>query len=150
MQYHLIRIQTRYDKLCDKGGLSFFEGMRAIPFEIKRVYYIHGVAAGEMRGRHAHKTLQQVLFCPYGSVRIRLNNGYEEETVLLDDPSVGLVLEPGLWRTMEWLVDNSVLCVAASEYYAESDYIRDYSDFLKYVKEKDEHGSKVYRTEALV
>lgn len=150
MQYHLIRIHTKYDKACDKGGLSFFEGMRAVPFEIKRIYYIHGVAAGEMRGFHAHKTLRQILFCPYGSVRICLNNGYEEESVILDDPSIGLVLEPGLWRTMEWQKDNSVLCVAASDYYSESDYIRNYSDFLKYLKEKDENGSKVYRTEALV
>ena len=134
MQYSMISIKTLSAKETDAGSLSVFEACRDIPFEIKRVYYIHGVAAGERRGYHAHKALKQMMFCPYGSIRIGLDDGQETAEIVLDDPSKGLVLEPGLWRTMDWLVDNSVLCVMASDYYTESDYIRNYSDFLEYRK----------------
>ena len=144
MQYKTIEINTKYEQTSEKGGLSFFEGNRDISFEIKRIYYIHGVSAGETRGFHAHKALKQLLFCVYGKIRINLDDGSIKESVVLDDPSVGLVLEPGLWRSMDWLIDNSVLCVAASDYYDEHDYIRDYEDFMAYIKEEKrqvEHGS---------
>lgn len=136
MQYEVISIKTVQTE--KEGLLSFFEGDRNIPFSIKRIYYIHHVPAGARRGAHAHKTLSQMLFCPYGSVTVFLNNGEIEEEVLLDDPSVGIVLHPGLWRDMQWNVDNSVLCVAASQYYDENDYIRDYNEYLAYVKKMKE------------
>ncbi len=136
MQYQRIDIKTNRAKGEAGGSLSVFEAGRDIPFDIKRIYYIHGVGAGEVRGFHAHKQLQQLLFCPYGSIRIHLDNGEETADILLDDPSKGLVLEPGLWRTMDWLIDNSVLCVAASDYYTEDDYIRDYSKFIEYIQER--------------
>lgn len=143
MQYRLVDIKTNYRKEAANGGVSIIEGDRDIPFDIKRIYYIHSVLAGETRGFHAHKALRQLLFCPYGSIRINLDDGHKVESVVLDDPSKGLVLQPGLWRTMDWLVSNSVLCVAASEYYSEDDYIREYSDFIAYIKEmeKDNCGS---------
>ena len=79
-----------------------------------------------------------MLFCPYGSVTIFLNNGETEEQIRLDNPSIGIVLQPGLWRDMLWNEDNSVLCVAASQYYDEGDYIRDYNEYLAYLKAKKE------------
>ena len=115
------------------GKLSFFEGSKDIPFEIKRIYYIHGVPARAERGGHAHKALKQILFCPYGEIEIILDNGKERVSVMLDDPSKGLLVEHSLWREMVWHIDNSVLCVAASEYYDENDYIRNYEDFLGYI-----------------
>lgn len=135
MQYQIITINTHLEKNDSKGGLSFFEGMKTVPFEIKRFYYIYGVSAGETRGFHAHKELKQLLFCPYGKIRINLDDGKNQEAIILENPSMGLLLEPGLWRTMDWLADNSVLCVAASEYYTEDDYIRNYKDFLAYISE---------------
>ena len=122
------------------GELSFFEASRDVPFEIKRIYYIHGVPYGAQRGGHAHIALKQILFCPYGSIEIILDDGHKRESVLLDDPSKGLVIGPGLWREMVWRQENSVLCVAASEYYDEKDYIRDYAAFIKYVNEVKLHG----------
>ena len=138
-----MKIQLIHIKTIDSGyagKLSFFEGARDIPFEIKRIYYIHGVPEASHRGGHAHVTLQQILFCPYGSIEIILDDGHRRESVLLDDPSKGLVIGPGLWREMIWQKENSVLCVAASEFYDAQDYIRDHETFLSYVSEGKIHG----------
>lgn len=119
------------------GTLSVFEGSHDVPFDIKRIYYIHGAPKGTHRGGHAHKALRQVLWCPYGSIRIRLDNGREKADVLLDSPDKGLIVEHYMWREMIWEKKDSVLCVAANSYYDESDYIRDYDEFLEAVKGKD-------------
>lgn len=116
------------------GSLSFFEAERDVPFPIKRIYYIHNVPSGTKRGAHAHKTLNQILFCPFGSIKILLDNGSEKEEIILDNPSVGLVITPCVWRDMIWLEENSVLCVAASDYYDEGDYIRSYTEFMEYIQ----------------
>lgn len=116
------------------GGLSFFEAEKDIPFPIKRVYYIYGVPHDGQRGGHAHKKLCQLLFCPYGSITIKLDNGTEQSDVLLDTPSKGLIVEHNMWREMIWNETDSVLCVAASEYYDPDDYIRSYGEFLSYLK----------------
>lgn len=132
MDFHTIIIKSRNTE--DMGSLSFFEGTHDVPFEIKRVYYIYDAPKGTQRGGHAHRALRQILFCPYGSIEIILDDSNERCSVMLDDPAKGLLIGPGLWREMIWHVDNSVLCVAASEYYDEKDYIRDYQDFLAYKK----------------
>lgn len=132
MQYEIIHIKTATGKDPSMGALSVFEGTHDLPFEIKRIYYIYGVKAGVKRGMHAHKALHQLLFCPYGAVEIELDDGSAKDRILLDDPSKGLVLYPGLWRNMYWKTDNAVLLVAASDYYDENDYIRDYDTFLDY------------------
>lgn len=118
-----------------KGALSFFEGDHDLPFAIKRIYYIHNVPKGIERGGHAHKKLHQVLFCPFGSVLITLDDGKTRQEILLDKPEKALIIGPGLWREMLWLKADSVLCVAASEYYDEKDYIRDYASFQAYIAE---------------
>lgn len=138
MEYQLLRIKTIDSGYA--GKLSFFECSHDIPFEIKRVYYIHGIPDGSVRGGHAHKALRQVLFCPYGKIEIVLDDGHKRESILLDDPTKGLLIGPGLWREMIWHQENSVLCVAASEYYDAKDYIRDYETFLRYVNEGKLHG----------
>lgn len=117
------------------GEVSFFEACKDIDFDIKRVYYISKVPEGIRRGFHAHKELKQILFCPYGKIQIILDNGTEREEITLDDPSVGIVLNSLVWREMLWLQKDSVLCVAASEYYEPEDYIRDYEEFKKYLAE---------------
>lgn len=126
----------------EKGFLSFFESKKDIPFEIKRIYYIYDVPNNIKRGMHAHKKLEQFLWCPYGEIEIILNNGLKKEIFLLDTPEEGILIGNGIWREMIWKKENSVLCVVASEYYDESDYIRDYDEFIKLVKEgywKDEN-----------
>lgn len=115
----------------DAGELSFFEASKDVPFEIKRIYYISKVPEGMRRGFHAHKKLKQVLFCPYGRIQIILENKNGREEIELSDPSIGIVIEECTWREMLWLQKDSVLCVAASDYYDVEDYIRDYDDFKK-------------------
>ncbi|NCB43002.1 MAG: WxcM-like domain-containing protein [Clostridia bacterium] len=117
------------------GALQFFEAEKNIPFEIKRIYYITEVQKGISRGMHAHKKLKQLLFCPYGSIKLILDNGIGKIEVILDQPDKGVILFPVVWRDMVWIKSNSVLCVAASEYYDENDYIRDYGEFMEYIKQ---------------
>ena len=133
MDYRVIDLRTV--ETAGEGYLTFFEGEHDLPFPIRRIYYIHGTAQGVQRGGHAHRALRQMLFCPYGSILIKLDDGREKAEVLLDRPEKGLILGNGLWREMLWNQTDSVLCVAASEYYDERDYIRNYDDFLAYVKQ---------------
>ncbi len=118
----------------DAGELSFFEATHDIPFEIKRVYYISKVPEGVRRGFHAHKELKQLLFCPYGRIQLILENENGREEIELSDPSIGVVIDKCTWREMLWLQKDSVLCVAASDFYRVEDYIRDYNEFKSFVK----------------
>lgn len=115
------------------GELSFFEGTHDIDFDIKRIYYISKVPEGVRRGFHAHKELKQLLFCSYGRIQLILENELGREEIELSDPSIGVVIDKPTWREMLWLQKDSVLCVAASDYYAVEDYIRDYGEFKKFL-----------------
>mgnify|MGYP003295366587 CR=1 FL=1 len=138
MKYDLLNLNAvKKDNPAD-GGITYFESEKDIPFKIRRVYYIFKTQEGMHRGFHAHKLNWQLLFCPMGSIEIILNDGKETESVLLDSPSKGLVLHPGLWREMIWHKNDSILCVAASEYYDPDEYIRDFDEFIDYVNRKDQ------------
>lgn len=137
---HLLNLKKNGN--LDSGYLSFFESKKDIPFEIKRIYYTYSVPVGTKRGMHAHKRLQQILWCPCGEIKVILDDGEVKETYLLDSPEKALIVLKGYWHDMYWKKEGSVLCVAASDYYDEDDYIRDYDEFLKCVKKgywKDEN-----------
>lgn len=116
------------------GELSFIEATHDVPFEIKRMYYISKVPEGTRRGFHAHKKLKQLLFCPYGRIQLILENKNGREEIELSDPSIGVVIEEPTWREMLWLQKDSVLCVAASDFYEVDDYIRDHQIFQEYLR----------------
>ena len=120
----------------DRGQLGAVETLKDIPFEVKRVYYIYDTQPGVRRGFHAHRELEQVLICVHGSCKIHLDNGTDTAEVLLDKPSEGLYISNDMWREMYDFSDGAVLLVLASEYYNERDYIRNYQDFLKVVREE--------------
>lgn len=117
-----------------RGELVAIEGLKNIPFEIKRIYYIYETGADIIRGKHAHKNLKQILICVHGSCKIKLDNGQEQEIVLLNKPNEGIYIENSIWREMFEFSSDAVLLVLASELYDESDYIRDYDEFIKYLK----------------
>jgi len=117
------------------GSLVFLESCRDIPFTVKRVYYIYGVGGNLRRGLHAHKTLQQALICIHGSCKVVLDDGTERVEVVLDDPTEGLHVGNYVWREMYDFSPDAVLLVLASEYYEKEDYIHDYDEFIKYIKE---------------
>mgnify|MGYP002560239308 CR=1 FL=1 len=118
------------------GKLIPLESNDNIPFDIKRVYYIYDVEEKVRRGFHSHKNLHQVLICVHGTVKILVKTPKEEKIIVLDDPTKGLYIGPNIWREMYDFEDGAVLLVLASEHYDESDYIRDYDDYLKYYNEQ--------------
>ena len=118
----------------NRGQLVALEQNRNIPFEIKRVYYMYDTTPGVSRGFHAHKKLEQVLICVHGSCKVLLDDGVEKEMVTLDEPNKGLYISSNIWREMFDFSSDAVLMVLASELYDESDYIRNYDDFMNYVK----------------
>ena len=118
----------------DRGMLVALEQTKNVPFEIRRVYYMYDTKSGVTRGYHAHKQLKQILICVKGSCKILLDDGATKEIVELKDPSKGLYLESNVWREMYDFSEDAVLMVLASEFYDEADYIRNYQEFLEYVK----------------
>lgn len=113
----------------ERGGLVAIESNKNIPFKIKRIYYIFDTQ-NKPRGFHAHKNLSQILICLKGECKIKLDNGKESMSVVLNDPKKGLLIENLIWREMHDFSDDCVLLVLASGHYDESDYIRDYDAFL--------------------
>jgi hypothetical protein len=112
-----------------RGNLTVVEQCDDIPFEIKRSYWIYDVPGGESRGGHAHKTLKQLLVPMSGSFKVMLDNGTERKEILLNHPWQGLIIVPGIWRTLEDFSSGAVCMCLASEHYDESEYIRDYDQF---------------------
>lgn len=121
-------------KIIDpRGNLTVVEGYGSIPFDIRRTYWVYDVPGGESRGGHAHRRLRQLLVAISGSFTVTLDNGHARHSYLLNHPYQGLLIETGIWRTLDDFSSGAVCLVLASEPFAEDDYIRDYSDFLKYV-----------------
>ncbi|ENX64562.1 MULTISPECIES: WxcM-like domain-containing protein [Acinetobacter] len=114
----------------ERGGLVSVEANQHIPFDIKRIYYIFAASKDKPRGFHAHKDLKQLAICLHGQCRFVLDNGRQKEEVTLSSPTQGLIIESMTWREMHDFSEDCVLLVLASEHYDESDYIRDYDEFL--------------------
>ncbi len=113
------------------GSLVALEKGKDFPFAIKRVYYIWGTKQTAIRGKHAHRKLEQVIICTSGSCDFILDNGRKKEVVHLDSPSTGLYIKNNIWREFTNFSKNCVVMVLASEHYDEQDYIRNYKDFLQ-------------------
>jgi len=121
-----------FPKIHDpRGNLTFIENERHVPFEIKRVYYLYDIPGGVVRAGHAHRELHQVLIALSGSFDVLLDDGKQKEQVHLNRPYWGLYIYPLTWRTIDNFSSGSVCLSIVSDFYAESDYIRDYDDFLK-------------------
>ena len=121
----------------ERGSLISLEENKNVPFEIKRVYYIFNTVEGIRRGFHAHKKLKQLLVSVSGSCKILLDDGKSKEEISLDNPNKGLLIESMIWREMFAFSPDCVLMVLADEFYDESDYFRDYQQFLSYLNKKN-------------
>ena len=117
-----------------RGNLTFVEGGRHIPFEIKRVYYLYDVPGGAERGGHAHIALHQLLVAMAGSFDVTIDDGYEKKRIHLNRSYFGFYIPPMIWRELDNFSSGSVCMVLASEPYDESDYYRDHVDFLLAIK----------------
>lgn len=116
-----------------RGNLTFIEQCRHIPFEIARVFFIYDVPTGADRGAHAHKNLHQFLVCLSGSFDVHINDGRQDKRIRLNRPWRGLHVPPMIWAAEVDFDPGSVCMVLASAPYDESDYIRDYDEYLRSV-----------------
>jgi dTDP-4-dehydrorhamnose 3,5-epimerase-like enzyme len=120
------------------GNLTFIEGGRHLPFDIKRVYYLFDVPGGAVRAGHGHKTLQQLVIAMSGSFDIELDDGRTKRKFHLNRSHYGLYICPMIWRDLDNFSSGSVCMVLASDYYDEADYFRCYEDFLSAAHRRSE------------
>lgn len=114
-----------------RGNLTFIEGKSHVDFDIQRVYYLYDVPGGSERGGHAHKELRQLIIAMSGSFDVLLDDGTEKKRFHLNRSYEGLYVCPMIWRELDNFSSGSVCMVLASNRYAESDYFRDYDQFLR-------------------
>jgi dTDP-4-dehydrorhamnose 3,5-epimerase-like enzyme len=130
MKPELINFQSLGD---ERGSLIAIEGEQTIPFSIRRIYYIYRTEPGVERGFHAHKKLQQVAVALAGCCDMVLDDGKSRTVIKLDSPEKGVLIQPGMWREICNFSPNCILLVLADQNYDESDYIRDYDQFIKWI-----------------
>lgn len=119
-------------KILDaRGNLSFLEGNKHVPFNIKRAYWIYDVPGGEVRGGHAYHELQEVIIALSGSFDVSFDDGKSKKIVSLNRSYNGLYVPAGIWRQLENFSTNSLALIVADQPYNEHDYIRDYDAFLQ-------------------
>lgn len=125
-------VVTRVPTITDpRGNLGFLNELEHVPFSIARAYFLWGVPKAASRGGHAHRTLQQFLIAVNGSLDIVLRDGVAERRVRLETPTEGLLIGPFIWRELENFSSDTSLLVLASAPYDESDYMRDFDEFLR-------------------
>lgn len=117
-----------------RGDLTFVEGRVHVPFDIARVYYLYNVPVDADRGGHAHRELEQVIFALSGSFRVTVDDGKSRAAHWLRDPRKGLYVSRMIWRDIDSFSQGAVCMVLASHRYDESDYFRNYGDFLRAVE----------------
>jgi len=132
MNYQIIDLPKIQDP---RGNLSVIEG-DIIPFNIKRVYYLYDVPSGAERGGHAHKKMQQLLVALSGSFQVILKNESEKQYITLNNPSKGLLINPGTWREIVDFSSGAVCLAVVSTTFDEADYIRDFEEFKLYLANK--------------
>lgn len=125
--YKIIRTPLVVD---DRGSIAFVEFGRDLPFVTKRVYWLYDFKKD--RGAHAHKELQQFLFCPHGILEVVLDDGTQKESIILDSPDKGILITKPLWREIINCHNDPQLIVLASDVYKEEDYIKSYEEFKKW------------------
>lgn len=129
----LLEIRCFQDK---RGSLCVLEG-EDLPFDIKRIYYLFNVPLGATRGEHGHKTLKQLIICMNGICDIVLNDGYQQYHFKLETPSRALYVPAGMWRQLHFREPSTVCCVLASAPYDKDDYLFEYEDFCRWVRDQN-------------
>lgn len=131
-----VKLRELRDILDMRGNLCALEYGRELPFIPQRTFFVYNVPNARVRGAHAHKACHQFLICPYGSVSILVDDGEHRQEILLDRPSLGLHVQPGVWAVQYRYSQDAILLVLASDPYDPEDYIRDYDQFLVWVSHR--------------
>lgn len=117
-----------------EGSISVWDNNDALPFEVKRVFYLYDIPGGESRGAHAHKKCHQFIIAASGAFEVMVDDGKQKKVVQLNQPNYGLHIPPGIWASEINFSSGSICLVLTSENFDESDYIREYEEFLNYIK----------------
>ena len=115
------------------GNISIIENNQQIPFVIKRIFYLYDIPGGESRGAHGHKECHQFLVAASGAFEVILDDGKTRRQVQLNRPYFGLHIPPGIWASEINFSSGSICMVFASHVYNETDYLRNYDDFLTFI-----------------
>lgn len=116
------------------GNITPIENDKKIPFPVKRIFYLYDIPGGASRGAHAHRECHQLLVAASGAFEILLDDGNTRRQVLLNRPDTALHIPPGLWASEINFSSGAICLVLASDLYDETDYIRDYNDYLNYIQ----------------
>ena len=130
------RILEFQNQIDERGGLVIAEAFKEIPFEIKRVFYSFNIPDRKSRGAHAHRKCSQVLIAPSGSFVVEIDDSVSRRRIVMDDPLKGLLVPPGVWASEMEFEPGAICLVLASDLYDESDYIRSYEEYRKYVADE--------------
>ena len=131
-QYRILELNEFGD---ERGNLVVAEGDGMdIPFQIKRVFYMYGSDPAVERGHHANRESEFVLINVSGTSKVKVDNGYETDVIVLDKPRMGLYIPTMLWKDMYDFSADSVLLVLTNTHFNEAEYIRDYDEYLRLVK----------------
>lgn len=123
----------------ERGYLVVVEGQQDIPFDIKRIFYIYGSDETVVRGQHANRRTEFVLINVSGQCKVKVRDGKGNEAIfVLNRPHTGIYLPKMVWKDMYDFSPDSVLLCLASEHYDTTEYIREYSEFLRIVNEEGE------------
>lgn len=120
-----------------RGALTFIEAENHVPFKINRVYYLYDISGGATRAGHAHKKLQQVLIAVSGSFDVWLDDGKEKKCYPLNRSYFGLYVYPLTWRVIDNFSSGAVCLSIVSDFYDESDYYRNYDEFMRAIGEQN-------------
>ena len=130
MHYKKLTFDQKGD---NRGHLVVVEGLKDIPFEIKRIFYIYGSNRDVVRGSHANRYSEFVFINVSGQSKIKIDNGKNVEIVELSEAHTGLYLDKMVWKEMYDFSPDSVLLVLTNTEYDNQEYIRDYNEYLKEV-----------------
>lgn len=116
------------------GNITPVTNQENVPFDVKRIFYIYDIPGGEDRGAHAHRECHQFLVAASGSFEIEMDDGVNKRTVTLNRPYYGLHIPPGIWAAEKGFSSGAICLVLASHKYDEKDYLRDYQEYINYIK----------------
>lgn len=119
----------------EAGNITSVAGYENLPFQIERLFYLYDIPGGKDRGAHAHKECHQFIIAASGAFEVVLDDGVNKRTITLNRPYLGLHIPPGIWAAEQGFSSGSICLVLASHKFDESDYIRDYKEYLDYEKD---------------
>jgi len=123
-----------------RGNITSIQGNESIPFDIERIFYLYDIPGGEDRGAHAHKECHQFLIAASGSFEVEVDDGINKKTFTLNRPYYGLHVPPSIWAAEKSFSSGSICLVLASHKYNENDYIRNYTEFIKFKNENTQNS----------